>query len=344
MTTPIGKLIDGEPLSLNEWERLISSDSPSDEELFALAVKARDRVYGRKVFLRALIEFSSYCRNNCLYCGLRAGNANAMRYRLSCEANLDACRKGHDLGFRSFVLQSGEDLYFTDEQMTGLISSIKSEFPDSALTISIGERSRESYALMRKAGADRYLLRHETADPVHYGILHPRSMSLDNRIRCLRNLKELGYQTGAGMMIGSPGWSFHALAEDMMLIQDLKPEMVGIGPFIPHHDTPFRDEGRGSVDLTLRVLALTRLLNPHVLLPSTTALGTADDNGQMRGLMAGANVIMPNLTPLSVRSKYMLYDNKKISGDESAENIEMLQKELKIHGYIPSLTRGDYIR
>lgn len=344
MTTPIGKLIDGEPLSLNEWERLISSDSPSDEELFALAVKARDIVYGRKVFLRALIEFSSYCRNNCLYCGLRAGNANAMRYRLSCEAILDACRKGHDLGFRSFVLQSGEDPYFTDEQMTGLISSIKSEFPDSALTISIGERSRESYALMRKAGADRYLLRHETADPVHYGILHPRSMSLDNRIRCLRNLKELGYQTGAGMMIGSPGWSFHALAEDMMLIQDLKPEMVGIGPFIPHHDTPFRDEGRGSVDLTLRVLALTRLLNPHVLLPSTTALGTADDNGQMRGLMAGANVIMPNLTPLSVRSKYMLYDNKKISGDESAENIEMLQKELKIHGYIPSLTRGDYIR
>ena len=227
--------------------------------------------------------------------------------------------------------------------MYRIVKDIKNTFPDSALTLSIGELSEDSYRSLKEAGADRYLLRHETADSEHYRVLHPEPMSLENRMNCLYTLKKLGYQTGAGMMVGSPGSSFRTLAEDMIFISKLKPEMVGIGPFIPHHDTPFRAEKRGSVSLTLRLIALTRLLNPHIMLPSTTALGTADEEGQLKGLEAGANVIMPNLTPLYVRKKYLLYDNKKISGDEAAENLEILKSELGEAGYIPLLTRGDYI-
>lgn len=344
MNSALQRLLRRETLSVDDWESLIASkDQGLDRELSQIASSLRDSVYGRRVFLRGLIEFSSFCRNDCRYCGLRVSNRNAERYRLSARDILETCCRGYELGFRSFVLQSGEDPYYTDERMTGIIRAVKEACPDAALTISIGERSFESYRAMREAGADRYLLRHETADENNYRILHPEPLSLDNRLQCLRNLKKLGYQTGAGMMVGSPGSSFHTLAEDMVLISSLKPEMVGIGPFIPHHDTPFRDEKKGSVSLTLRMLALVRILDPHILLPSTTALGTADDNGQIRGLDAGANVIMPNLTPLSVRSKYLLYDNKKITGDESAENLETLKKDLLRHGYEPSLTRGDYI-
>ena len=342
MNELLDKLIETRHLLLDEWEMLISSDT-DDEELFSLAREKRDSVYGRKVFLRALIEFTSICRNDCRYCGLRRSNRNAGRYRLTEEEILSAVDKGHDAGFRSFVLQGGEDGFFTAERMVRIIKDIKQSFPDSALTISIGELDDDSYLAMKNSGADRYLLRHETADPVHYRILHPESMSLENRKRCLRSLKRFGYQTGAGMMVGSPGSSFHTLAEDMVFISELEPEMVGIGPFIPHHDTPMKGEKTGSVELTLRMLALTRLQNPHVLLPSTTALGTADGNGQIKGLEAGANVIMPNITPLYVRSKYLLYDNKKISGYEAAENLEKIKSELIEAGYEPSLTRGDYI-
>ena len=343
MRALIGKLIENVSLSQDEWETLISCEDPAfSEELGHLASSARDSVYGRKVFLRALIEFTSYCRNDCYYCGLRR-SSSAERYRLSHDAILSACSLAYDLGFRTFVLQGGEDPYFTDERMVCLIRDIRSSFPGAAITISLGERSEESYRRMKEAGADRYLLRHETADSAHYRVLHPASMSLENRKNCLFALKRLGYQTGAGMMIGSPGSSYRTFAEDMLFLQDLRPQMVGIGPFIPHHDTPFRDEPRGSVDLTLRMLSLVRLLDPHVLLPSTTALGTADENGQIRGLEAGANVIMPNITPMEARRKYSIYDNKKISGDEAAENLGLLEKELEAHGYTAVLERGDYL-
>ena len=343
MRTLLWKLIENGSLSADEWESLISCEDPDfSEELKSQAASARDRVYGRKVFLRALIEFTSYCRNDCYYCGLRR-SSSAERYRLSHDGILSTCSLAYDLGFRTFVLQGGEDPYFTDERMASLICDIRRSFPDAAITISIGERSEESYRRMKEAGADRYLLRHETADSMHYGVLHPASMSLENRKNCLRSLKRLGYQTGAGMMIGSPGSSYRTLAEDMLFLQELRPQMVGIGPFIPHHGTPFRDEPMGSVDLTLRMLSLVRLLDPHVLLPSTTALGTADENGQIRGLDAGANVIMPNITPMDARRKYSIYDNKKISGDEAAENLGDLKAELEAHGYIAALERGDYL-
>ena len=331
-------------LSLDEWEDLISCEDPLFwEEAKRRALSVRDEVYGRNVFLRGLIEFTSFCRNDCYYCGLRRSSRSAERYRLGLDDIIASCRSGYEAGFRSFVLQGGEDPFFTDERMVPIVAAIRKAFPDAAITLSIGERSRESYRALREAGADRYLLRHETADGAHYRFLHPEPMSLSERICCLRTLKDLGYQTGAGMMIGSPGSSAHTLAEDMLLIAELKPEMVGIGPFIPHHGTPFSAERQGSVELTLRMLSIVRLLDPHVLLPSTTALGTADADGLIKGLEAGANVIMPNLTPSSVRSKYLIYDGKKISGDEAAENLGMISAKLAAHGYRASTGRGDYI-
>ncbi len=343
MNDLLSRLVNGQSLSLDEWEALISC-TMDDSELFALARKARDEIYGRKVFLRGLIEFTSFCRNDCYYCGIRHSNKHAERYRLEEKEIIECCIAGYEAGFRSFVLQGGEDLYFTDERMVSIIRAIKEKMPDSALTVSIGERTEESYRLMKEAGADRYLLRHETADREHYSILHPASLSFDDRIKCLENLKKLGYQTGAGMMVGSPGSSFRTLAEDMLFIESLKPEMVGIGPFIPHHDTPFAHCRMGSVSLTLRMIALVRLLDPHIMLPSTTALGTADSNGTIKGLEAGANVIMPNITPIGERRKYTLYDNKKITGSEAGENIAALSSLLESCGYEASLTRGDCIR
>ena len=341
MNKLLDKLINEHSLSADEWKALIEDDS-EDDELFALARKARDGVYGRKVFLRGLVEFTSFCRNDCYYCGLRKSNTHAQRYRLSPAEICKAVQAGYEAGFRSFVLQGGEDLHFSDERMVEIIEEIKKSFPDAALILSIGERPEESYLKMRRAGADRYLLRHETADEVHYHVLHPESLSLSNRMECLRTLKKIGYQTGAGMMVGSPGSTSATLAEDMLFISSLKPEMVGIGPFLPHHDTPFADCRAGSIALTLRMIALVRLLNPHIMLPSTTALGTADEDGTFKGLEAGANVIMPNITPSGLRDKYLLYDNKKITGLEAGENISQLSSELEMHGYEVSLTRGDY--
>ena len=272
----------------------------------------------------------------------RKSNAAAERYRLSSDEILSTVSYGHSIGFRTFVLQGGEDPYFTAERLSEIVREIKYSYPDSAVTLSVGEMSDDDYAVLRAAGTDRYLLRHETADRYHYSILHPSSMSFDNRIRVLKTLKRLGFQTGAGMMIGTPGSSYETLAEDMLFISSLKPEMVGVGPFIPHKDTPFGGKTQGSTELTLHMLSLLRLLDPHLLLPSTTALGTAEDNGHVKGFMHGANVIMPNLTPMDERRKYLLYDGKKITGEEAGENIEELRRELRKFGYHLSLERGDY--
>ena len=340
----IERIASGKELSVKEWIQAIDCDDPGyAEELKAAASDTRDRIYGKKVFARGLIEFTSYCRNDCYYCGLRRSNRDALRYRLSYDCIMDTAEAGYRAGFRTFVLQGGEDSYFTDERLIMIVRGIKERYPDAAVTLSVVERSFESYKALKDAGADRYLLRHETADSVHYRKLHPDDMSQKNRIRCLHDLKELGYQTGAGMMVGSPGSSSRTLAEDMVFLSSLKPEMVGIGPFIPHSSTPFRDEKRGSVDLTLRMVSLVRLALPHAMIPSTTALATASSDGQLQGILHGANVIMPDITPQSERSKYMIYDGKKITGDEAGENLRQIAEGMESIGYELSMERGDYI-
>ena len=315
-------------------------EQPSDELLKA-ARAAREEHYGRKVFVRGLIEFTNYCKNNCYYCGIRNGNKNAHRYRLTEEQIMDCVDEGHRLGFNTYVLQGGEDSYFTDKIMCDIIYRIKSKYPDCAITLSIGEKSRESYKAYKNAGADRYLLRHETADNAHYNKLHPSYMSPDNRKNCLYTLRELGYQVGAGFMVGSPYQTSENLAEDLLFLKDLQPHMVGIGPFIPHQDSPFANEKGGTLNLTLTMLALVRLMLPRVLLPSTTALGTIDPMGREKGFDAGANVVMPNLSPTNVRKDYSLYDNKICTGDEAAQCIMCLKGRIERAGYEMDMGRGD---
>ena len=317
--------------------------APEDREKLCLAAnELRERYYGKKVYFRGLIEFSSYCRNNCYYCGLRRDNENARRYRLTEEKILDCCRKGHRLGFRTFVLQSGEDGYFTDGRLCSLIAEIKGRFPDCAVTLSIGERSRDSYQRLFETGADRYLLRHETAAEGHYRKLHPPELSLENRKRCLYDLKEIGYQVGAGFMVQSPGQSYDTLAEDFLFLRELKPHMIGIGPFVPQKDTRFRDYDTPSADRTVVLLSLLRILLPKVLLPATTALGTVDALGREKGLRAGANVVMPNLSPVEHRKDYALYDNKICTGDEAAECLSCLSRRIVRAGFEPDFSRGDH--
>lgn len=315
------------------------------EELSGLARRAeqtREKYYGRKVYFRGLIEFSSYCKNDCYYCGIRRGNANARRYRLSDGEILDCCRVGHRLGYRTFVLQSGEDVRYTDERLCRLVSTIRSRFPDSAVTLSIGERSRDSYARLFGAGAQRYLLRQETADEAHYGKLHPPEMSLKNRMRCLYDLREIGYQVGAGFMVDSPYQTCGTLAEDFLFLRELQPQMVGIGPFIPHKDTEFAGWYRPSSKRTVILLALLRLLLPKALLPATTALGTVDPLGRENGFRAGANVVMPNLSPVAHRRDYALYDNKICMGEEAAECFGCMAGRIRSAGFIPDFSRGDH--
>ncbi|MDE7278666.1 MAG: [FeFe] hydrogenase H-cluster radical SAM maturase HydE, partial [Oscillospiraceae bacterium] len=295
------------------------------------------------VYMRGLIEFTNYCKNDCLYCGIRRSAKNAERYRLTEEQILDCCETGYGLGFRTFVLQGGEDGFYTDDKIVSIVLQIKEKFPDCAVTLSIGEKSRVSYEKFRKAGADRYLLRHETANSGHYGKLHPKELSLESRMKCLADLKELGFQTGCGFMVGSPFQTAENLAEDLLYIHDLQPHMVGIGPFIPHHDTPFAEEKQGSLETTLLMLGLTRLIVPNVLLPATTALGTIHPNGREMGILAGANVVMPNLSPKDVRKKYLLYDNKICTGDEAAECIACLGRRMESIGYKLVSARGDHI-
>lgn len=339
----IDKLEKEQRLSQEEFKTLINGRNEElAEYLFKKSSDIRDKNYGKRVFVRGLIEFTNYCKNNCLYCGIRAGNKKAERYRLSKEEILECCDHGYGLGFRTFVLQGGEDPFFTDETIVDIVKNIKKEHPDCAVTLSIGEKSRESYEKFRLAGVDRYLLRHETANPEHYAKLHPENLSYENRIRCLRDLKELGFQTGCGFMVGSPYQTTENLANDMIFLQEFRPHMVGIGPFISHKDTPFANERSGTLELTLFMLGLVRLTLPHVLLPSTTALGTIASDGRERGVLAGGNVVMPNLSPLNVRKKYMLYDNKISTGDEAAESLNNLKQRMKSIGYEVVTDRGDY--
>ncbi len=337
------RLIRDHTLTRKEYEELL--EKAGNQEIRARlaqeAVRLRKLYYGDKVFTRGLIEFSNYCKNNCYYCGIRCGNPNVKRYRLSREEILDCCENGYGLGFRTFVLQGGEDPFYTDERMAEIVREIKTRYPDCALTLSIGEKSYESYRILREAGADRYLLRHETADEAHYRKLHPENMTLANRKRCLQDLKTLGYQVGAGFMVGSPGQTGAQLAEDLCFLEELQPEMVGIGPFIPHHDTPFAEAEAGSTDLTLFLLSVIRILLPKALLPATTALGTLDPKGREKGLLAGANVVMPNLSPVKNRKQYDLYDNKICTGEEAAECRQCLARRVESVGYRLVEERGD---
>lgn len=338
----IQKLKETQTLTKEEWIRLIDNRTPElAEYLFAEAREVQKLYYGNKVYIRGLIEFTNICKNDCYYCGIRKSNENTCRYRLTKKEILDCCRIGYPLGFRTFVLQGGEDGYFTDDKMAYIISSIKSAYPDCAVTLSIGEKSYDSYQRFFDAGADRYLLRHETYSAKHYGKLHPHTLRAENRQQCLWDLKDIGYQVGTGFMVGSPYQTTENLAEDMLFLKELNPQMVGIGPFIPHHDTPFKSFPQGSLELTLFMLALIRLMLPKVLLPSTTALGTIAPDGRERGILAGANVVMPNLSPQNVRKNYLLYDNKICTDSEAAEGLEKLNIQLKKIGYEISVSRGD---
>lgn len=343
LKTLIDRLEAGGELIKDEWVRLIDGRSPElAAYLFPKARAVRERIYGKDVYVRGLIEYSNYCKNNCLYCGIRNANKNASRYRLAPEEILECCRSGYALGFRTFVLQGGEDPFMTEDKITSLVSSIRKEFPDCAITLSLGEMEQESYQRFFDAGADRYLLRHETASPKHYKKLHPADMSFSHRMNCLYTLKEIGYQTGCGFMVGSPYQTSECLAEDMMFIRSLRPEMVGIGPFIPQHDTPFGGEKAGTLELTLYMMGLLRLLDPTVLLPATTALGTIHPFGRELGILAGGNVVMPNLSPVQVRAKYLLYDNKICTGDEAAECVNCMKRRMESIGYHVAADRGDH--
>ena len=330
-------------LTENQWVQLFADYTPEDVDYaMTLAREITESWFGKKIYFRGIVEFSNICKNDCYYCGIRCGNRNVSRYRLTEEDILCCCAEGYAAGFRTFVLQGGEDGWFSDERMCAIIRAIKEHYPDCAVTLSLGERSRESYEALYAAGADRYLLRHETADDAHYRILHPETLSLANRMRCLRDLKEIGYQTGCGIMVGSPGQTPRTLAKDMVFMQEFQPQMVGIGPFLPHRDTPFKDEKAGSVELTLFCLALSRILLPRVLMPSTTALGTAEGDGRKKGVLAGCNVIMPNLSPMEVRKKYMLYDNKAGTNLTAAEGIALLRQQMEEIGSEVVVGRGDF--
>ena len=320
---------------------LETTDTGDIAFLHERARKTADAIYGKQVFIRGLIEFTNYCKNDCIYCGIRKSNRKAERYRLTEEEILSCCANGYELGFRTFVLQGGEDPYFTDDKICALIRQIKAQYPDCAVTLSIGEKEHDSYQAFFDAGADRYLLRHETADEAHYGKLHPAEMFWKHRMDCLWDLKEIGYQVGCGFMVGSPHQTLEYLVKDLRFLKEFQPHMVGIGPFLSQKDTPFAQYENGSGELTLFLLAVIRLLLPKVLLPSTTALRTLLPPGKEWGIACGANVIMPNLSPMEARKKYTLYDNKRIMGTEAAEQIEWLKKELADMGYTVAISRGD---
>ena len=304
-----------------------------DGILYKKADEIRQKYYGKDVYIRGLIEITNYCKNNCFYCGIRRGNKNCVRYRLSREEILECCKEGYALGFRTFVLQGGEDPYFTDEIICGIVSEIREAYPDVAITLSLGEKPKKSYQAYYMAGANRYLLRHETADSEHYKKLHPAEMSLENRKRCLFDLKDIGYQVGSGFMVGSPYQTIDNIIADLRFLQELKPDMIGIGPYINHSETPFRDFQNGSFAATLRLIAILRLMFPYALIPATTALGTIHPSGREMGLRAGANVVMPNLSPKNVRKLYDIYDNKICTGEEAAQCIECLKRRVESVGY-----------
>ncbi len=340
----IDKLTSERKLTADDYEFLITHRTEDAQALLAKrACEVRSQIYGNKVFIRGLIEIGNFCKNDCLYCGIRRSNRNCERYRLTDLQILNCCREGYELGFRTFVLQGGEDPCHTDTWLCALIRKIKAEFPDCAVTLSLGERSFESYSALRSAGADRYLLRHETAAGSHYEKLHPKEMSFDHRLSCLIDLKQLGYQVGCGFMVGSPYQTASHLAQDLLFVQEFKPQMCGVGPFIPHKETCFANEPAGSADLTCYLLSILRLMHPNILLPATTALGSVSQDGREHGILSGANVIMPNLSPQGVRKKYMLYDNKLSDGDESAQCVASLKERMKRIGCEIVVDRGDFI-
>lgn len=318
-------------------------DIDSKNYLFEKAYETRLKTYGNTVYLRGLIEISSYCKANCMYCGLRIDNKNAQRYRLNKEEILSCCETGYALGFRTFVMQGGEDAYYTDDFLTDVIKEVKIKFPESAVTLSLGERSKESYQNLYNAGADRYLLRHETATKELYNSVHP-GMSFENRRECLQNLKDIGFQTGAGFLVGLPNQTNQDFVNDLIFIKKLEPEMVGIGPFIPQKNTPLSHVPSGNVDTVILMLALVRLLLPNVLLPATTALGTLDPKGREKGFRVGANVIMPNLSPFENRAKYALYDGKVFVNDEAAEELKKIKQKIADTGFEAVMVRGDNLQ
>lgn len=328
-----------------ELTQLLESTNQELNALLAAAAdKTRRQSYGDAVYIRGLIEFTNYCKNNCYYCGIRAGNCKAQRYRLSQEQILRCCAEGYELGFRTFVLQGGEDPYFTDDKVCHIVGAIRAQHPDCAITLSIGEKKRHSYQAFFDAGANRYLLRHETANPEHYGKLHPSGMSLENRQRCLYALKEIGYQVGSGFMVGSPYQSTATLIQDIRFLQQLEPDMIGIGPYINHPDTPFKNMPSGTAAKTLRLLSMLRLFFPHALLPSTTALGTIHPQGRELGLQAGGNVVMPNLSPVETRRLYELYTDKICMDAEAAQGLSLLKEQVTKAGYHIVTDRGDVKR
>lgn len=338
----IEKLAAEHSLTVSEYQTLIEERTDEAAELMAAeAVAVRKRIYGTDVYIRGLIEISNICKNDCYYCGIRRSNREVRRYRLTPEEILESAAAGSELGFRTIVLQGGEDPYFTDEVLAGLIGEIRKHCPDTAVTLSMGERGYASFKRLFDAGADRYLLRHETADEEHYGKLHPPEMSFEHRMKCLQELRGIGYQTGAGFMVGSPFQTTAHLAKDLKFIETFKPDMCGIGPFIPHHQTPFADREAGTLELTCYLLSVIRLIHPPVLLPATTALGTIDPAGREKGILAGANVVMPNLSPVGVRRQYELYDGKICTGEESAECLDCLKNRMRSIGYRIVEKRGD---
>ncbi|MDR3196524.1 MAG: [FeFe] hydrogenase H-cluster radical SAM maturase HydE [Planctomycetaceae bacterium] len=332
MTAIIEQLHETRDISDTDLKLLIETKQ-YDRELFQHADRVRKEYYGMDVYIRGLIEFTNYCKNDCFYCGIRRDNRNLERYRLSKDEILSCCETGYGLGYRTFVLQGGEDPFYTDKRICEIVSEIREKYTDCAITLSIGEKPYESYEAFFKAGANRYLLRHETADLEHYAKLHPAEMNLENRKNCLRNLKKIGYQVGSGFMVGTPFQTTECLIRDLRFLRELEPAMIGIGPFIAHHETPFNRFKNGGLQLTLRLVGILRLMFPYALIPATTALGTADPQGREMGLRAGANVVMPNLSPVEVRKKYELYDNKICTGDEAAECRACLNRRVLSAGY-----------
>ena len=343
MKALIDKLYETQNLDREEFLYILNNfDTNTSEYLFAKSREVALKHFGNSIYTRGLIEFTNYCKNNCYYCGIGNSNIHTERYRLSVDEILSCCETGHELGFRTFVLQGGEDNFYSDDDIVGIVQKIKNKYSDCAITLSIGEKSYESYKRYFEAGVDRYLLRHETANDEHYQKLHPKSLSLSNRKQCLYNLKDIGFQVGTGFMIGSPFQTMENIVEDLIFIKEFSPEMVGMGPFIPHKDTIFSSEPSGSLESTLLLIGIVRLLLPNSLIPATTALGTINTMGREKGILAGANVVMPNLSPVSVRKKYLLYDNKICTGEEAAECNHCLQNRMKSIGYQLVVDRGDY--
>lgn len=342
MLSLVDKLCERRSLSVDEYERLVAGRTPElAEELARRAVAERKRVWGTKVFARGLIEVSSYCVNDCYYCGIRRSNRQVARYRLSPERILACAEEGYGLGFRTFVLQGGEDPWFSDERLCDIVARVRSAHPDCAVTLSMGERSRASYQALHDAGAERYLLRHETANPLHYRRLHPPEMSFERRMRCLEDIRDIGYAVGIGFMVGSPYQQPRDLAMDLKLVEEFGPQMCGIGPFVAHHATPFASQESGSLELTCYLLSIIRLIGPGILLPATTALGSIHPQGREKGIMSGANVVMPNLSPADVRKDYELYDGKICTGEEAAECRGCLAARMRSIGYEIVVDRGD---